>query len=86
MPADALTQLTREALLLVIAVAAPPVLAALFTGLAVGLLQAVTQVQDQALSMVVRIVAVFAALAVAGPWACSQVARFAVRVLTTAAL
>lgn len=84
MDTDLLLQLTREALMLVVTVAAPPVLAALALGLLVGVLQAVTQVQDQALSLVVRIVAVFGALALAGPWAFAQVARFASRALQLA--
>lgn len=85
MSSDVLLQLTREALVLVTMVVAPPVLAALVIGLVIGIVQAVTQVQDQSLSLAVRVVAVFAALAIAGPWAFGQVTRFATHVLALAA-
>ena len=73
----ALLHLAREALVLSLLVSAPPLLAALLVGLATGLLQAVTQVQDQALGAVPRIAAVLAALVVAGPWIGGRLVRFA---------
>ncbi|MFW6368998.1 MAG: flagellar biosynthetic protein FliQ [Myxococcota bacterium] len=82
---ELLLQLVQESLLLTIQVAAPPVLAAMIVGVLVGLAQAVTQVQDQALSLAFRVAAVFAALLVAGPWTFARVARFAERVLELAA-
>jgi flagellar biosynthesis protein FliQ len=72
-----LLHLAREALILSLLASAPPLLAALAIGLVTGLLQAVTQVQDQALGAVPRIAAVLAALVVAGPWMGGRLARFA---------
>ena len=46
-------------------------------GVASGLLQAVTQVQDHAIGAVPRLAAVLAALGIAGPWMAASVARFA---------
>lgn len=83
---EILLQVVREALFLVAAVAAPPVLAALVMGLFVGVAQAVTQVQDQALSLSFRIAAVFGALLIAGPWSFDLVAKFAVRILELVAV
>jgi type III secretion HrpO family protein len=80
-----LLQLAREALVLALLVSAPPLLAALVVGLVTGLLQAVTQVQEQALGSVPRIAAVLGALVVTGPWMGGRLARFAGEVLTLAA-
>jgi len=80
-----LLHLSREALALVLVLSAPPLLAALLSGLVTGLLQAVTQVQDQALGAVPRIAVVLAALVVAGPWMGGRLARFAGEVLALAA-
>jgi type III secretion HrpO family protein len=80
-----LLQLAREALVLTLLVSAPPLLAALVVGLGTGLLQAVTQVQEQALGSVPRIAAVLGALVVAGPWMGGRLARFAGEVLALAA-
>ncbi len=73
---------TREALLVVVMASLPPLLAALVVGLSVAILQALTQVQEQTLGVLARIVAVFAALFVAGSWMASLVMRFAQKVLT----
>ncbi len=62
---------------MVLAVSAPPVGAALAVGLVTGVLQAVTQLQDPAVGVVPRLVAVLGALAVASPWIGARVLRFA---------
>ena len=67
----------REAILLVLLVSAPPLLAALAVGLVTGVLQAATQVQEQSVGVVPRLAAVFGALAVAAPWIGARVVRFA---------
>ncbi len=72
-----LLHVAREALLLVLMVSAPPLLAALLVGLATGVLQAATQVQEQALGVVPRRAAVLGALAIAAPWIGARVVRFA---------
>ena len=66
----------REALLLVLVLAAPPLVAVLAVGLVSGLLQAVTQVRERSLSTVPRIVAALVALALAGPWIAMRLAAF----------
>jgi flagellar biosynthetic protein FliQ len=76
MAEDAIVRLTREALLLVLVVSGPPVLVSLLTGLVVSLFQATTQIQEQTLTFVPKLLAVFATLAIAGPWIGSQLVRF----------
>jgi flagellar biosynthesis protein FliQ len=77
--------LGREALLVALVLSAPPLLAALLVGLATGLLQAATQLQEHAIGAVPRIAAVTAALIVSGPWIGARLARFAAEVLAMAA-
>jgi flagellar biosynthetic protein FliQ len=73
---DVILRVAREGLLLVLVCSAPPLLAALAVGLVMGVLQAATQVQEQTLNLVPKIVAVTVALLVAGPWMGSQLLRF----------
>lgn len=76
MDAAQLTRLAAETLYLVLFVSAPVLGVSLLIGLAVGLLQAVTQVQEQTLSFVPKLVGVGVALAVAGGWMGAQLVRF----------
>lgn len=69
-------QVAREGLALVLLLSAPPVLLALAVGLAVALVQALTSVQEQVLGYVPKAVAVFASLAIGGPWMAGVLARF----------
>ncbi len=74
-PAE-LTRLTAETLYLVLLVSAPALVVSLAVGLTVGLLQAVTQVQEQTLSFVPKLVGVAIALVVGGGWMGAQLLRF----------
>ncbi len=74
-PAE-LTRLTAEALYLVLLVSAPALIVALAVGLVLGLLQAVTQVQEQTLSFVPKLVAVALVLSATGTWMSSEIVRF----------
>jgi flagellar biosynthesis protein FliQ len=66
----------REALLLVLVLAAPPLVAVVAVGVASGVLQTVTQVRERSLSAVPRIVAALVALALAGPWISARLVAF----------
>ena len=71
-----IAQVVREGLFLVLLVSAPPVLASLAVGLLVSLFQATTQIQDQTLTFVPKLVAVLISLTIAGPWIGGQILRF----------
>jgi flagellar biosynthesis protein FliQ len=79
-----LLALGREAVILVLLVSAPPLLAALAVGLVTGVLQAATQVQEPTVALVPRLVATFAALGVAAPWIGARLVRFAAACLELA--
>ena len=71
-----LTRLAAESLYLVLLVSAPTLGVALVVGFALGLLQAVTQVQEQTLAFVPKLVAVALVLAVTGTWMSGEIVRF----------
>ena len=59
----------RTAILVLLEIIAPSMLTALVVGLGIGLLQAVTQIQEQTLVFVPKIVAIFLVLLLALPFA-----------------
>jgi flagellar biosynthetic protein FliQ len=70
-------RLTNEALLITLVVCGPPILLSMIVGLTVSLFQAVTQIQEQTLTFVPKMVVIFGALAALGPWLGSNLLRFA---------
>jgi flagellar biosynthetic protein FliQ len=66
----------REAVIVALAISAPPLATALVVGLVAGTLQAVTQIQDHALGAVPRLLAVLAVVGIAAPWMAAQGVRF----------
>lgn len=73
---DFIAQITNEGLMLTLIVSGPPVLASTFVGLLIALFQAVTQIQEQSLTFVPKIVVVFGVLAIFGPWLGGAMAQF----------
>jgi flagellar biosynthesis protein FliQ len=73
---DFLTQVVNEGLLLTLIVSGPPVLFSLMIGLMIALFQAITQIQEQSLTFVPKVVIVFGTLAVLGPWLGSALSEF----------
>jgi len=65
---DIVLQIGREALYLIVVLAAPLLLSALLVGLMVGVFQAATQIQEQTLSFIPKLIALVLALIVMGPW------------------
>ncbi|MHC4295012.1 MAG: flagellar biosynthesis protein FliQ [Planctomycetota bacterium] len=76
MDASAATDLTRQGIMLVVVLAAPVLGTGLVVALIVSVLQAVTQVHDQTLSFVPKIIAMLLALVVFGPWMIARVVEF----------
>jgi flagellar biosynthetic protein FliQ len=72
-----IVRITREALILVLLISGGPMLASMLVGFVVSLFQATTQIQDQTLTYVPKLVAVFVTLLVLGPWMLMQAVRFA---------
>lgn len=68
MTIDEVTAIASTALFLVIKVSAPVLLVSLIVGLVVSIFQTVTSIQEQTLTFVPKIIAVFLALIVLGNW------------------
>jgi flagellar biosynthetic protein FliQ len=81
MSAETIIRLGREALLLVLLISAAPMLVSVLVGFVISLFQATTQIQEQTLTYVPKLVAVFLTLAIAGPWMLTQAVRFATMIL-----
>ncbi|MDR7865471.1 MAG: flagellar biosynthesis protein FliQ [Sporomusaceae bacterium] len=65
---DLAIQIGRDALVMVMLVSAPMLGLGLLVGILVSIFQAITQIQEQTLSFVPKIVAVFVAVLLFGPW------------------
>jgi flagellar biosynthetic protein FliQ len=68
MSQDIAIQLGREALFMVMLVSAPMLGLGLIVGVAVSIFQATTQIQEQTLVFVPKIIATFVAILIFGPW------------------
>ncbi|UCZ51713.1 flagellar biosynthesis protein FliQ [Bacillus shivajii] len=77
MSAEMVIALAERGVFTVILVAAPLLITALGLGLLVSIFQATTQIQEQTLAFIPKIVGVLIALIVFGPWMLSQVLAFA---------
>jgi flagellar biosynthetic protein FliQ len=69
-------QLTTMMMITAAKLAAPILLTALLVGFAVSLIQALTQLQDQTISFVPKIIAVGVALIVSGNWMIQSLVNF----------
>ncbi|HUL93803.1 MAG TPA: flagellar biosynthesis protein FliQ [Burkholderiales bacterium] len=68
MTPESVMTLGQQALEVTILVAAPVLLAGLAVGLLVSVFQAATQINEMTLSFIPKLLAMLAALVVAGPW------------------
>ncbi|MCX7779283.1 MAG: flagellar biosynthesis protein FliQ [Negativicutes bacterium] len=68
MSGDMAIQIGREALTMVMLVSAPMLGLGLIVGIMVSIFQATTQIQEQTLSFIPKILAVFVAILIFGPW------------------
>jgi len=66
----------REALTLLLMIALPVLLTVLAVGLVVSIFQAVTQINENTLSFVPKLVAAVLVFAIAGPWMLSTAVDF----------
>ncbi|MBQ9443075.1 MAG: flagellar biosynthesis protein FliQ [Lachnospiraceae bacterium] len=68
MDVSAVTQITRETLYVIIITAAPLLLISLVVGLAISIFQTVTSIQEQTLTFVPKILAIFSGILLLGHW------------------
>jgi flagellar biosynthesis protein FliQ len=80
---DTVVSLATQAMTLALEVAGPILLCGLIVGLAVSLFQAVTQIQEQSLSYIPKIVALAALIVILGPWMLGQLVTYATNLYTS---
>ena len=68
MSGDVVIQLAQNALVIVMLVSAPMLGLGLIVGLMVSVFQATTSIQEQTLAFIPKIIAVFVAILIFGPW------------------
>jgi type III secretion protein S len=69
-------QLSYQSLLLILLLSGPPILISTLLGLVVAIFQAATQIQEQTLSFMVKLVAVILTLLFMGGWLAAQIMQF----------
>ena len=85
MTGDVAFQLFAQALWTAVLVSAPVFIATLAVGLAISVLQAVTQVQDMSLMFIPKLAAAAAVLVLFGPWMLKRMTGFAIQLISSAA-
>lgn len=82
MTPETIVGLVQQALEVTLLVSAPMLLAALITGLVISVFQAATQINEMTLSFIPKLLAIFAALVLAGPWMLSVIVDFTRRLFS----
>lgn len=68
MTPDTVIKLAEQSIYMIIIISAPMLLIALAVGLIVSVFQAMTQIQEQTLAFIPKILAVFLSIVFFGPW------------------
>ena len=73
---EAVLDIAREAIYVIITTAAPLLLVSLIVGLVVSIFQTVTSIQEQTLTFVPKILAVFLTIMICGSWMLNNMSGF----------
>lgn len=76
MAIEAVSDITREALFLIIKTALPVLLVSMVIGLIVSIFQTVTSIQEQTLTFVPKIICVFISLILFGHWMLNNIVEY----------
>ncbi|MBR2185979.1 MAG: flagellar biosynthesis protein FliQ [Lachnospiraceae bacterium] len=79
MTLNMVSDIIRSTLYVVITTAAPLLLISLVVGLTVSIFQTVTSIQEQTLTFVPKVIAIFAGIMVIGPWMMNNIVTFTQR-------
>jgi flagellar biosynthetic protein FliQ len=74
-----LLDMSRDAMMTILKVSVPVLLTGLIVGLAVSIFQATTQIQEQSLHFVPKIIAMLVALLILGSWMLTVMKEFTLR-------
>ncbi|MEI8347071.1 MAG: flagellar biosynthesis protein FliQ [Pseudomonadota bacterium] len=76
MDVDFVSEITNQAIRVTLMISAPMLLGALFIGILVSLFQAVTQINEQTLAFIPKILVILGALAIFAPWMSDTIINF----------
>jgi len=76
MTPETVMSMGNQAIQIALLLGAPLLLVALVVGLVISIFQAATQINEQTLSFIPKLLAVFATLVVAGPWMLGQMVDY----------
>lgn len=76
MTIDNVTEITRTTLYTIITTAAPLLLVSLIVGLAISVFQTITSIQEQTLTFVPKLLAIFTTLMLLGHWMLNNMVTF----------
>ncbi len=79
---DTVVNLASQAMSLALKVAGPLLLVALVVGLVISVFQAVTQIQEQSLTLIPKIIAVAVVIVLLGPWMLGQLVGYTAALYT----
>ncbi len=79
---DTVANLASQAMSLALKLAGPLLLVALVIGLAISIFQAVTQIQEQSLSLIPKLAGVAVVLVLLGPWMLGQLVAYTTALYT----
>jgi flagellar biosynthetic protein FliQ len=79
---DSITHIAVQALTVTLKISMPFLLAGLVVGLIISVFQAVTQIQEQTLSFIPKILVTGAVMAIGGPWMLDQLVSYTRDLLT----
>jgi flagellar biosynthetic protein FliQ len=79
---ETIMTIARETLITAMLLAAPPLVIGLLVGVIISVFQAVTQIQEQTLTFVPKVVAIFLSLLIFGPWMLKILQEFTVNILS----
>ena len=81
MSGDVVVQLGQQALMVVLLVSAPMLGLGLLVGLCVSVFQATTSIQEPTLAFIPKIIAVFVAILIFGPWMLRILVEYVMNIL-----
>ena len=79
MTVEGVAEIASSALSLILKVSLPVLLVSLCVGLLVSIFQTVTSIQEQTLTFVPKIISIFVAIILLGPWMMNSIIEFMVQ-------
>ena len=83
MTVEAISDMAMTALYLIIRTSLPVLLVSLIIGLVISIFQTVTSIQEQTLTFVPKIICVFSALILFGPWMMNSMVEYMTELWST---